>query len=66
MMMMYTTNFFTLELLVVFKLKKELRLAKRILSLRDHPLFSAFSQEYREYARGEGVNPVVRFQKCWS
>jgi len=23
--------------------------------LRDHPLFSAFSQEYREYARREGV-----------
>ena len=34
--------------------------------LRDHALFAAFSQEYREYARGEGVNPVVRFQKCWS
>ena len=34
--------------------------------LRDHPLFSAFSQGYREYARGEGVNPVVNFQKCWS
>ena len=30
--------------------------------LRNHPLFSAFLQEYREYARGEGVNPVVGFQ----
>ena len=23
--------------------------------LRDHPLFSAFSQEYREYARGRDI-----------
>ena len=27
--------------------------------LRGHPLFSAFLQEYGEYAKGEGVNPVV-------
>ena len=30
---------------------------------RDHPFFSAFLQEYREYAKGEGVNLVVCFQK---
>jgi len=24
-------------------------------TFRDHPLFSAFSQEYREYTREEGV-----------
>ena len=27
-----------------------------------HPLFSVFSQEYREYKKGKGVNPVVRFK----
>ena len=31
-------------------------------SLRDRPLFSAFLQEYREYARREGVNPFVCFK----
>ena len=36
------------------------------IQIRDHPLFSAFLQEYREYARREGVNPDVRFQKYWS
>ena len=30
--------------------------------LKDHPLFSAFSQEYREYASRKGVNPVVHFK----
>ena len=29
--------------------------------LREHPLFSTFVQEYREYTRREGVNPVVHF-----
>ena len=30
--------------------------------LRDHPLLSAFLQEYGEYAKGEGVNPFVRLK----
>ena len=28
--------------------------------VRGHPLFSAFTQEYKEYARGEGVKSHVR------
>ena len=29
----------------------------------DHPLVSALLQEYKECARGEGVNSIVRFTK---